>query len=49
MIADVFTKATDEQTFKTMRSVIRNEPSPDGYAIRAARWINTLMRVSSPV
>ena len=49
MCADVFTKATDEQTFKTMRSVLRNEPSPDGYAIRAARWINTLMRVSSPV
>jgi hypothetical protein len=43
MCADVFTKATDEQTFKTMRSVLRNEPSPDGYAIRAARWINTLM------
>ena len=49
MCADIFTKATDEQTFKTMRSVMRNEPSPDGYAIRAARWINTLMRVSSPV
>jgi hypothetical protein len=49
MCADVFTKATDEQTFKTMISVIRNEPSPDGYAIRAARRINTLMRVSSPV
>ena len=49
MCADVFTKATDEQTFKTMRSVLRNEPSPDGYAIRAVRWINTLMRVSSPM
>ena len=46
MIADVFTKATDEQTFKTMRSVMRNEPPGDGYGIRAARWISTLMRVA---
>ena len=46
MIADVFTKATDEQTFKTMRSVMRNEPPGDGHGIRAARWISTLMRVA---
>ena len=49
MCADIFTKATDELTFKTMRSMIRNEPSTDGYAIRAARWISTLARVASPV
>ena len=49
MCADIFTKATDESTFKTMRSVIRNESSTDGYALRAVRWINTLMHVASPV
>ena len=41
----VFTKATDELTFKTMRALIRNSKEPaETYALRAARWINNAMR-----
>ena len=45
MCADIFTKATDELTFKTMRTLIRNSKEPaETYALRAARWINNAMR-----
>jgi hypothetical protein len=45
MCADIFTKATDELTFKTMRALIRNSKEPaETYALRAARWINNAMR-----
>ena len=45
MCADIFTKATDELTFKTMRALIRNSNEPaETYALRAARWINNAMR-----
>ena len=35
MSADVFTKATDEWTFKTMRAVLRNEPRGDAFGLKA--------------
>ena len=39
------TKATDELTFKTMRTLVRNPKEPaETYALRAARWINNAMR-----
>ena len=41
MCADIFTKATDELTLKTMRALIRNSKEPaETYALCAARWIN---------
>jgi len=41
MCADIFTKATNELTLKTMRALIRNSKEPaETYALRAARWIN---------
>ena len=46
MSADVFTKATDEATFKTMRSVLRNQYA-DGLALRCANWIHSVMRMNS--
>ena len=45
MSADVFTKATDEWTFKTMRAVLRNEPRTDAYGLRAFGWMATACRV----
>jgi hypothetical protein len=45
MCADIFTKATDELTFKTMRALIRNSKEPaETFALRTARWINNAMR-----
>ena len=44
MSADVFTKATDEWTFKTMRAVLRNEPRADGYGLRALSWMAVATR-----
>ena len=40
------TKATDELTFKTMRTLdVCNSKEPaETYALRAARWINNAMR-----
>ena len=46
MSADVFTKATDEWTFKTMRAVLRNEPRADAYGLRAFGWMATAYRAS---
>ena len=46
MSADVFTKATDEWTFKTMRAVLRNEPRSDAFGLRALAWMATAGRVS---
>ena len=44
MSADVLTKATDEATFKTMRSILRNQVE-DGMALRALSWVNSVMRM----
>ena len=44
MSADVFTKATDEATFKTMRAILRNQ-SEDGIALRCVSWISSVMRM----
>ena len=44
-LADIFTKATDGDTFARMRSVIRNTAEDDvGHSVR--RMLTTLMRVS---
>jgi len=43
MSADVFTKATDEATFKTLRGILRNQ-AQDGLARRALAWVNSVMR-----
>ena len=44
MSADVLTKATDEATFKTMRSILRNQVE-DGMALRALSWVSSVMRM----
>ena len=46
MSADIFTKATDEWTFKTMRAILRNEPRPEGFGLRALAWMATALRTS---
>ena len=44
-LADIFTKATDSDTFARMRAVIRNSAEDDtGLSVR--RMLTTLMRVS---
>ena len=45
MSADVFTKATDEWTFKTMRAVLRNEPRGDAFGLKALGWMATATRL----
>ena len=42
MTADVFTKATDEGTFKTMRAILRNQ-AEDGVSLRAFTWVKSAM------
>ena len=44
MSADVFTKATDEWTFKTMRAILRNEPQADSYGLKALSWMAVATR-----
>ena len=45
MVADIFTKATDEATFRTMRGVMRNDGSePVGYLSFARRVLAMAMR-----
>ena len=42
--ADLFTKATDEETFKTLRAILRNEPRADSFGMRALAWMITAAR-----
>ena len=44
MVADVFTKATDEATFKRMRAVLRNDGS-DTYGMRVREAMSAVMRL----
>ena len=44
MSADVFTKATDAATFKTLRGILRNQAQDNGLALRALAWVNSVMR-----
>ena len=44
MSADLFTKTTDEATFKTLRAILRNQ-AEDNVALRAFTWIASTMRL----
>ena len=46
MVADIFTKATDEETFRKMRSVMRNTPDEtiDERTMRIGRWVMNASR-----
>jgi hypothetical protein len=47
MAADIFTKATDEATFLTMRAVLRNEKSKS-FGMRVTRVLRTLKHLVTP-
>ncbi len=44
MCADIFTKATDELTFKTMRALIRNSKEPAETFMLFARPVGSTMQ-----
>ena len=43
-LADIFTKATDEATLKTLGSVMRNDMR-DGFGLRAMRIAQSVLRM----
>ena len=46
MCADLFTKATDEATLKTLRAILRNQ-AEDSIALRAFTWVASSLRLGS--